>query len=182
MRVGLVWVLLWLAGPLWFAGPLSAGGLSEAVLKQVQADPEPFLELAAALIHGFGGPQGLDAAGVDRFVALERAEARASALRRVQVADLDFDGGVTADEMGVLVAAASAKARGRLWALFEAADANTDRALSADETALWGRAEALRSFSPADEAIARAVLSFDGNADGWVTLEEVRAAVAALAT
>lgn len=176
MRTFLVWILLWFTGPSW------AGGLSDAVLKQVQSDPEPFLDLAADLIHGFGGPQGLDGGGVDRFVALERAEGRASALRRVQVADLDFDGQVTGDEMAVLVAAASAKARGRLWAMFETADANGDRKIAADELALWGRAQAMRGFSPADEAIARAVLTFDANADGWVTLDEVKAAVAALAT
>ena len=176
MRAVLVWVFICLAGS---AG---AQGLSEAVLKRVQADPEPFLELAANLIHGFGGPGGIDAAGVGRFVALERAEARATALRRLAVADLDFDGRVTAEEMGVLASAASAKARGRLWALFETADADSDQVISANEAAVFGRTEAMRAFGPTDEAVARAVLTFDGNADGWVTLDEVKAAVAALAT
>ncbi len=176
MRGLLTWVFTLVAGPLW------AGGLSEAVLKQLSSDPEPFLDLAADLIHGYGGPQGIDLAGVDRFVALERAEARASALRQLAVADLDFDGAVSADEMAVLAAAASARMRGRLWAQHEAADADGDRVISVVETATWVRAEGLRRFSPADEAIARAVLTFDGNADGWVTLEEVKAAVAALAT
>ena len=98
------------------------------------------------------------------------------------MADLDFDGAVSADEMAVLAAAASARMRGRLWAQHEAADADGDRVISVVETATWVSAEGLRRFSPADEAIARAVLTFDGNADGWVTLEEVKAAVAALAT
>lgn len=164
------------------AGAAGAQGLSEAVLKRLQSDPEPFLQLAADLIHGFGGAGGIDGAGVDRFVSLERAEARASALRRLAVADLDFDGGVTGDEMAVLVGAASAKARGRLWAMFETADADGDRRVSATEAAGFGRAEAMRAFNAADEAVARAVLTFDGNADGWVTLDEVKAAVAALAT
>lgn len=176
MRAVLVWVFICLAGA---AG---AQGLSEAVLKQVQADPEPFLELAANLIHGFGGPDGIDAAGVGRFVALERAEARAWALRRLAVADLDFDGQVTAEEYAVLAAAASAKARGRLWALFEKADANGNRVATAEEAAVFAKAEAMRAFGPTDEAVARAVLTFDSNADGWVTMDEVKAAVAALAT
>jgi hypothetical protein len=176
MHAVLVWVFICLAGA---AG---AQGLSEAVLKRVQADPEPFLDLAADLIHGFGGPEGIDDAGVGRFVALERAEVRASALRRLAVADLDFDGRVTADEQAVLAGAASAKARGRLWAMFETADGNADRVVSAEEAAAFGRAEAMRAFGPTDEAVARAVLTFDSNADGFVTLEEVKAAVAALAT
>ena len=176
MRAALCVILLWFAGPLW------AGGLSDAVLKKLSADPEPFLGLAADLIHGFGGAQGIDAAGVDRFVALERAEARGSALRQLAVADLDFDGAVKADELAVLAAAASAKMRGRLWAQFEAADGDADRMISDAETKAWVRAEGMRRFTPADEAIARAVLTFDADANGWVTLDEVRAAVAALAT
>lgn len=166
----------------WLAGPLGAQGLSEAVLKAVKADPAPFLDLAADLIHGFGGAGGIDRAGVDRFVAMERAEARASALRRLAVADLDFDGAVTSDEMAVLAAAASAKARGRLWAMQEAADGDGDGTVSATETAEFARSEAMRSFDAKDEALARSVLSFDANADGLVSLEEVKAAVAALGT
>ncbi len=176
MRAVLIWIFMVLAGS---AG---AQGLSDAVLKQVQADPAPFLTLAADLIHGFGGEKGIDRAGVDRFVALERAAARASALRRLAVADLDFDGAVTAAELAVLAAATSAKARGRLWALLEKADGNGDRVVSAAEAAGFGRAEAMRAFSPGDEAVARAVLTFDSDADGWVSLDEVRAAVAALTT
>lgn len=176
MRAVLTWVFMMLASA---AG---AQGMSDAVLKQVQADPAPFLGLAADLIHGFGGPDGIDRAGVDRFVALERAEARASALRRLAVADLDFDGAVSAEELGVLAASVSAKSRGRLWALMEKADGNRDRVISEGEAAIFGRAEAMRAFSPGDEAVARAVLTFDANADGRVTLEEVKAAVAALAT
>lgn len=176
MRAAFTLILLWLAGPLW------AGGLSDAVLKKLSADPEPFLDLAADLIHGFGGPQGIDGAGVDRFVALERAEARGSALRQLAVADLDFDGAVKAEELAILAAAASAKMRGRLWAQFEAADRNADRVISADETKAWVSDEGMRRFTPGDEAIARAVLTFDADANGWVTLEEVKEAVAALAT
>jgi hypothetical protein len=176
MRAVLVWVFIC------FSGAAGAQALSEAVLKQVREDPEPFLQLAADLIHGFGGPGGIDAAGVGRFVALERAEARASALRRIAVADLDFDGAVTAEEFAVLAAAASAKSRGRLWAVFERADASGDRVVSPDEAAVFARDAAMHAFGPADEAVARAVLTFDGNADGWVSLDEVKAAVAALAT
>ena len=164
------------------SGMARAGTLSEAVLEEVRQAPEPFLQLAADLIHGFGSDLGIDAAGLDRFVALERAAARASALRRLQLADLDFDGAVTGPELAVLAGAAAAKSRGRLWALHEAADGNGDGTVAPDELRLWAAAEGLRGFSAEKEAIARAVLSFDGNADGRVTLDEVRAALAALAT
>lgn len=176
MRLILIWFFAILAAK------AVADPLPEAVLRQLRSAPEPFLGLAADLIHGFGGSRGLDSAGVDRFVALERAEAWASALRRLQVADLNLDGQLTAEEVAVLAAASSAKSRGRLWAQFDKADGNTNRLVSPDELALWARAEAMRSFSTADEAIARAVLTFDGDADGFVTLEEVKAAVGALAT
>lgn len=175
MRWILIMVLVLAFGP-----PVQAQNLSEAVLNEVKSDPAPFLELAASLIHGFGGAGGIDQAGVDRFVALERAEARASALRRLQVADLDFDGAVGREEMAVLVAAAAAKSRGRLWALHEAADSDGDASVSADELMVFGRAEAMLRFSALDEAVARSVLTFDSDKDGLVTLDEVKAAVAAL--
>lgn len=169
-----------LLGLLLMAGMARADGLSEAVLRVVREDPAPFLQLASDLIHGFGSDQGIDAAGIDRFVALERAAARASALRRLQVADLDFDGAVTGPEMAVLAAAAAAKSRGRLWDVMEKADGNGDGTVSGNEMQLWARGEALRGFSAEKEALARGVLGFDGNADGRVTLDEVRAALVAL--
>lgn len=174
MRAGFMVLLIWFCTPVW------AQTLPEAVLKEVTARPEPFLTLAADLIHGYGQDGAIDAKGVDTFVALERAEARASALRRLQAADLDFDGAVTSDEMAVLAATLSAKARGRQWALLERADLDGNRTVSTDEIAGFGRAEAMRGFSPQKEAIVRAVLTFDSDADGKVTLDEVKAAVAAL--
>lgn len=164
------------------AAPMAAQTLPEPVLNRLAQDLPPFLELAANLIHGFGTADGIDRAGVDRFVALERAATRASALRRLQLADLDFDGSITAAELQVLADAAAAKSRGRLWALMERADLDGDRVVSVAELDAFGRAEAMAGFSAMDEAIARAVLTFDGDANGRVTLEEVKAAVAALAT
>lgn len=167
------WVVAW---------PLAAAELPKAVLNKLQADPERFLDLAVNLIHGFGTGQGIDRAGVDRFVALERAAARASALRRLAVADLDFDGSVTRAEMEVLAAAASAKSRGRLWQLFERADGDADGTITAAETLGFGQVEALAGFGLTEEAAVRAILAFDADSNGRVTLEEVKAALAALAT
>lgn len=85
---------------------------AQSALKRLKAAPEPYLELAADLIHGFGGAQGIDRAGIARFVALERAEARAGALRRIYLADLDFDITVSREEIAQVAAAASAAMRG----------------------------------------------------------------------
>lgn len=172
----LVGIMLWLTG----AAAVWAQGVPDAVLKRLKAAPEPFLDLAADLIHGFGGAQGIDRAGIARFVALERAEARAGALRRIYLADLDFDSTVSREEIAQVAAAASAAMRGRLWKLHAAADADGDGVATAVEMAGFAKAEALRAFSVADEAEVMSVLAFDSDANGWVDLAEVKAAVAAL--
>lgn len=170
------------AGLIWMLG-LGLGlaqAVPEGVMKRMKSDPAAYLDLAADLIHGFGGAQGIDRDGIARFVALERAALRAGALRRVYVADLDFDNVVDRNEVAQVAAAASAYARGRLWRLFEAADGDADGRVDAAEIAGYGQAEALRGFNAADEAEVMSVLAFDGNADGWVDLAEVKAAVATL--
>ena len=169
-------VAIWLLG----FGVMMAQAVPEGVLKRMQSDPQAYLDLAADLIHGFGGAQGINRAGIAGYVALQRAEARAAALRRMYLADLNFDNAVRRDEVAQVAAAASAYGRGRLWKLFEAADKDGNGVVDAAEIAGFGVAEALRSFSAADEAEVMSVLTFDGDADGWVGLDEVRAAVAAL--
>lgn len=170
-------ILLFLA---FLALPLRADPVPPAVLDAVRKDPEPFLTLATNLIRGFGHDGRIEATGIDHFVALERAAGRAAALRRLQLADLDFDGAVTKEEMEVLAASTAAKSRGRLWAMFEAADTDSTGWVEAGELMAFGKAEAVKAFSAGDEAMARAVLMFDSDADGAVTLEEVRTALAAL--
>ncbi len=173
-----MWLGLW-AWRLGF-GFAFAQEVPDGVLKRLKSDPEAYLDLAADLIHGFGGVPGIDRAGIARFVALERAALRAGALRRVYLADLDFHNAVHRGAVAQLAAAASACGRGRLWRLLEAADRNGDGVVDQAEIAGFGQAEALRGFNAADEAGVVSVLAFDGNADGWVDLAEVKAAVLAL--
>lgn len=175
MRI-LLALVIWLSGQ----AALWAQAVPEAVMKRLQKDPSPYLDLAADLIHGFGGAQGIDRAGIARFVALQRAEARAGAMRRLVLADLDFDGKITRAELADVAAAASAYARGRLWKLHEAADTDGDGIVASVEVEAYGRAEAMRLFSAADEAEVMSVLAFDGDNNGWVDLTEVTAALAAL--
>ena len=160
--------------------PAEVPTLPDAVGKRIKSAPEAFVEAAAVLIMGYGGEDGIDRAGVENYIALERSGARASALRRLLAADLDGDGAVTAVEMAVAAAAASATQRGRLWALQARADADGNGVVSAVEVGVHAQAEAMKGFSEARAQAARAILGFDGDGDGWVTLDEVRAVVEAL--
>ena len=172
----MVAVLVMMCGPVW------AQDLIVDVKIRIINDPERFVALAGDLIHGFGSARGIDLAGVENFVALERAAAGAAALRRLQLADLDIDGAVTRDEVAVLVASVAATARGRLWALHGRADGDGDGTVSAGEMLAFARIEALNGFDPMAEAQVRHVLTFDADKDGFATLDEVKAGVAALGT
>lgn len=178
----LLMVIASLAGPIW-AEPVwadTAPVLPEATLKRIESAPDRFLEAAAVLIHGYGSGGGIDKAGIDRFVTLERAGARASAQRRLLAADLDANGAIGTDEIGVAAAAASARSRGKLFALHARADADGDGSVSAVELTAHAGAEALAAFTEAEAQAARSVLACDQDGDGHVTLFEVRRALAAL--
>lgn len=162
-------------------GPLAAQDVSEAALQRLRADPAPFLGLAAQVIAAEGEAGGIGAAGIDRFVAMERAMARASALR-LQMADANLDGEVTMDEMSERLQGLAQVANSRLWGQFQAADGNGDGVLDAAELSAFGHAQAFSAFSEMDEALVRIVLNFDADGDGKVSLDEVQAGVQALGT
>ena len=153
--------------------------LPNAASKQVLADPTGYLDDFAVLITGFGKDGGIDRQGLDHLVGLTRAEARAAALRRLQGADLDGDGVIAADELAVAMAAAAAVPRGRLQVWFGHADSNGDGAVSAVELQAYANGVALDSFSTAKAGALYAVLAFDKDGDGRVTLDEARAGLAA---
>ena len=174
--------VLILCGLLW-ALPLRADVapvLPEAMLKRIKAAPERFLDLAALLIHGFGAGGSVDMAGIERSIALDRAGARASAQRRLLAADLDGNGAVTGAEIAVAAGAAGATTRARLITTHARADADADGTVTPAELAAHAGAEALRMVSEPEAALARAVLACDQDADGQVTMAEVRRALAAL--
>lgn len=172
MRV-LFAVILWL-------GSVMMASAQEDVLLTIQKNPDRYFEAVSALIYGHGGAKGIDKAGIELAIALKRADVRAAALRKLLLADLDFDGAIGRDEITKVAAAASATARGRLWQMQAAADADGDGGLAADEVSAWGLAQAMQRVSAADEAETLAVLGFDSDKDGWVTLIEVRSGLAAL--
>lgn len=154
--------------------------LPEPMLKKIKAGPDRFLDLAALLIHGFGAGGSIDAAGIERSIALDRAGARASAQRRLLAADLDGDGAVSGAELATAAGAASAATRARLITTHSRADADGNAVVSRDELAAHAGAESLRQVSEAEAAMARAVLACDQNGDNAVTMAEVRRALAVL--
>jgi Ca2+-binding EF-hand superfamily protein len=130
------------------------------------------------LVAGFGGPDGLTRDGVADHVALERAGARATAMRRLIAMDLDGDGAVQRGELLVTQRAAGAGTRGRMERQFAAADADADGTVSAAEIAADGKAAALRALGEEEEELLLSILTLDQNGDGALTAEELRATIA----
>jgi Ca2+-binding EF-hand superfamily protein len=155
-----------------------AEGLPATVVAQVQHDPAKYLDDLSVMISGFGVDGAIDRAGLQNVVAMARADARATAMRRLQGADLDGDGAVSGDEMRMKAAASAASARGRLILYFGKADVNGDDRVSAEELQAYANLVAQQSFSEDKAAAVYAILGFDKNGDGRVNLAEVKAAIA----
>lgn len=152
-----------------------------ALDKAMARDPDRFAARVTDLIAGFGGPEGLTAAGIEDHIALERAAARASALRRMLAMDLDADGTLGREELAVTQRAASASGRGRLERQFRAADLNGDARLDADEIAADARAAALRALDEEEATMLRALVSLDRDGNAALSVDEIEAATALLA-
>lgn len=165
------------------AGMLAAGAAQaeeDALAKAMARNPERFEARAIDLIAGFGGAKGLTAEGIETHIALERAGARASAMRRFLTMDLDADGAVGRDELAVSQQAASAQGRGRMERQFAAADADGSGGVDAGEIAAAGAAAGLVALDEGEAAVLRAMLRLDSDGDGAVTVAEVSAAIARL--
>lgn len=160
--------------------PALAEPLPAALVTLMRDDPARFLEGTADLIAGFGVAGRLTAAGVEDHVALARAAARASALRRMLAMDLDNDGAVTLAELQVTQRAASATMRGRLQRQFEAADRDGDGRVAVGEMRGDAEAAAARSLTEAEAGAMRGLILMDRDGDGAVTMAEAEAALAAL--
>lgn len=150
--------------------------------ERMTGDPERFLEDTLDLIAGFGGPSGLQPDGVEAYIALERAGARASALRRFHAIDLDADGSVDRDELAISQRAASASARGRMERQFLAADRDSDGQVGVEELAAVGEVAALRAVSDVEATMLRGLMTLDANGDGGLTADELDRALASVAS
>lgn len=153
-----------------------------ALDKAMTRDPERFAARVTDLIAGFGGSGGLRATGIEEHIALERAAARASALRRIMAMDLDADGGLDRAELAVSQRAASAAARGRMERQFLAADSNNDGRIDPEEMQADGRAAGLRALGEDEAGMLRALMTLDRDGNATLTVEEVAAALALVET
>jgi Ca2+-binding EF-hand superfamily protein len=169
-----VLVLLWVEGA-------RAQAVETPLETAMQRNPDRFEATMLDLVAGFGGPEGLTRDGIKEHIALERASARASAMRRLMAMDLNADGDVEREEMFVAQRAASAGSRGRMERQFAAADADGDGRVTAAEIALDGKAEAMRALGEEEEALLLSILALDADGDGALSAGELRAAVARLA-
>jgi hypothetical protein len=165
-----VGVLLWVEGAL-------AQAVETPLERAMRTNPDRFEAQVLDLLAGFGGPDGLTRGGLAEHVALERAGARASAMRRLLAMDLDADGAVLRNELQIAQRAASAAMRGRMERLFAAADADGDSVVSTDEIAADGKAAAMRALGEAEEELLVSVLTLDADGNGSLSSDEFRAAM-----
>jgi EF hand len=165
------------------AGLLAAGmaqAEDDALTKAMSRNPARFEARAIDLIAGFGGPDGLKTAGIETYIAVERAGARASAMRRFLAMDLDADGTVSRAELQVSQAAASAQGRGRLERQFADADVDGSGSVEVAEIAASGTAAGLAALDEGEADLLRALMQLDADGNGLLQPAEVSAAVARL--
>jgi hypothetical protein len=158
-----------------------AAGLPPALLTRIQTSPETYLDRAATIIAGYGGTGGIDAAGIDRYIAVARAEGRALRIGDLLTADLDNDGAVTADEVETLAPLLDARKRGRLMRSYAQGDADSDGVMTAGELQAVGERAGMRRMSEAAAAALQALLAFDLDGNGLVSSAELADVVAAAA-
>jgi hypothetical protein len=158
----------------------SGQALPEKAMKKLRGAPDVFLRDAAELIYGFGRDGGIDLAGIDAFVAAERARFRAKEMARYLAADINNDGDVGRDEMAALADAAAAGKRGGLQLGYDRADADGDGVLGLTELRGYAQGVAMVQMSDADVDEMRGILMFDADGDGVAAMEEVAAGVSAL--
>jgi hypothetical protein len=149
-------------------------------LKALKASPEGFLEDAAEVIYAAGQGGRIDAAGLETFIALRRAEVRARRIGFFLAADLDNDGAISRNEAGLFAASLNARRRGGIQWGFDLADADMDGSLTMAELRIYAETEALQEVDEIDAAGLRSLMLFDLNNDGVVAMDEVVTAVSAL--
>lgn len=154
--------------------PLMAAAQS---VNDTQKKLERQFEDVAAVILGYGTGGGINLAALQNVVAMERADARARAMRRLQGADLNGDGAIAGDEMRIKAAASTAAARGRMILYFAKADQDGNDQVSAAELQSYANSVAVQTFGDDKAAKVLALMEFDQNGDGQVTLAEARAII-----
>ena len=161
--------------------PAALAGVDGGLAKRMQRDMGDVAGDAMTLIMGYGTGGGIDRAGIETWLAVERAAARAVVMRRMVEADLNADGTIAAAEIAVIAAAAEAGVRGRIMQNHALADADGDGAVSAPEAAARAEVFAMERVSEGDAARAMVLMGLDMDGDGRLTLAEVNEATRLMA-
>lgn len=156
--------------------------LPDTLLKTLKANPAVYLDTVAGLIASYGAPDGITEEQLGTSMALVRAKARTGAIMPLMAADLDGDGAITRDEIVAAEAAVGAGARAKIEKAFVKADLDGDAVVSVQELADFGEGAAMAAFSPAKLAGLKVLMGFDADGDGKVTMTEVKAGLAGLAS
>lgn len=154
-------------------GKSHAEDLTAQQQQRLLQHPAAFLESAATATHWFDDPRGLNAQGVQDFVAAMRASRRADVVAMLLKADLSGDGIITENEVMRLSPGLSPTVRGKLIARAGLADGNGDGAISPEELQAYAQDEALRLFPDQKAQDLNLILLFDSDGNGWVTYEEL---------
>lgn len=179
-----VMMILWLAGValgLATPGAARAEGLATlppGLIDRIDAGAPRLLEEAGALILSYGRDGQIDAAGIDTAIDHSRARRRASALARILENDLDGDGQVTTQELGVALRALSPVAQARAKLAHDRADDDGNGIVTSPEARASAQVQALRGYSDKTAQKLRDLLAMDMDGDGWLGLDEVAAVVA----
>ena len=165
--------------------PVGAAALIDAMpakrLKAMKTSPAGFLEDAAEVIYAAGRDGRIDAAGVEAFIALRRAEARARWMAQFLGADLDNDGAIGRDEISLFAGSLIARRRGEIHWGYDLADADVDGSVTMAELRSHGQTVALNVLDDIDAAGLRSLMLFDLDKDGVVAMDEMVSTVSALA-
>lgn len=167
----MVFLLIWPFAALADGAP----GVPPALRAQILERPARFEAAAAAVILGYGTSKGINAQGLEDYLAVERAKLRVREMRQMMLADLDDDGAVTQREVIVAAAAQRVRARGRLWQAHRAADTNGDSTVTLAEPQAHARLAATDAV--AREAGIRDLMRLDFDGDGFVSMQELRQAL-----
>lgn len=157
---------------------VAAQGLTDEMRARIADDRGAFLDAASTAIAWFGDDRGLNAAGIDDFIAAERAERRAAVIQMLMAADLTADGALARAEVARVAPSLSPSARGKLIARHDQADLNGDGTVSGTEMTRFAAFEALRLVPDQRAEDLRLMLLFDQDGDGWVSYAEVKRAIA----
>ena len=151
-------------------------------LKALRATPDGFLDDAASMIYAYGTDGQIDQAGLEAYVTLRRAVARARNIGFFLTADLNNDGAISRAEATLYAGTLTASRRGDLYWGFDLADADADGSATMDELRSHADGVAMKAMDETDAAGVRSLILFDLNGNGAVAIDEVVTAVSSLVT